>query len=96
MSGRTVEQLSIPGGRGLRLIDHDDIESGQFRLVLPKRLPDNAFDPVSACGLPAVLFRYRKTQPRDVRVILPAKYRKPFVPAARRFFEHAPERRGIK
>jgi hypothetical protein len=51
-----VEQLPVCGrGRGW-LIDYDDIEAAEFSLVLPERLPDNALDPVSAGGKPAMFF----------------------------------------
>ena len=96
MRGHAVEQLPIRGiGRG-RLVDHDDVETCQLRLVLPERFPDNALYSVPAGRLPAVLFRNCQAEPGDVLVVLPAKYRKPFVAATGRFFKHAAERRSIQ
>ena len=78
------------------LVNHNDIQARHFCLVLSKRFPDNALDSVSAGCLPAILFRNCEAQPRYFCVVRPAKYGKPFVPAARRFFEHAAECSSIQ
>jgi len=91
-----VEQLSVAGCLCRGLVNHNNIQANHFCLVLPKRLSDNAFDSVSAGCLPTIFFRNSEAQPRDVCVIRPAKYGKPFIPAARRFFEHAAECSSIQ
>jgi hypothetical protein len=96
MCRHAIEQLPVGGTFCGRLVDHDNVETGQFGLVLPERFPDNALYSVSAGCLPAVLFRNRQAEPGNVCLVLSAKYRKPFVAAARCFFEHAPERRSVQ
>jgi hypothetical protein len=96
MRRHAVEQLPVPGCLCRGLVNHNDIQARHFCLVLSKRFPDNALDSVSAGCLPTILFRNCEAQPRDVCVIRPAKYGKPFVPAARRFFEHAAECSSIQ
>ncbi len=91
-----VEQHAIRGAGRSGLVDYNHVEPCDVRLVLPERLPDDTFYPVSAGCLPAVFFRDRQTESRGLPVILPAKYRKPFVAAARGFFEHAAEGRRIE
>lgn len=96
MGRHAVEQLPVTRRGGPRLVDHDHIQSAYLRLVLSKRLPDDAFYSIPAGCLPAMLLRYREAQPGDIEVVLPGEYGKPFVPAARSFFEHAAERIGIE
>ena len=64
--------------------------------MVPKRLSDNALDSVSVCCRPAVLFRDGEAQSRLTALVVPAQNRKPFVSAARGFFEHPPIRRSIQ
>ena len=64
--------------------------------MLPKRLSDNALDSVSAGRLPAVFFRDCQTKSGNILLIVSAQHRKLFITTARRFFEHAPEGRGVE
>jgi hypothetical protein len=94
--GQAVKQLSPGRRRRRRLVDHYDIDTLQFSLVLPEGLPDNALYRVSRCRFPAMFFRDRKPEPRGPSPVIPAKHGEPPVAAAARFFEHAAERRRIE
>ena len=96
VSRHAVEQLPVGGFGGRRLVDDNNVHSAYLRLVLSKRLPDDALYSISTGRLPAVFFRYRQAQPGVIEVILPGEYRKPFIAATRGFFEHAAERLGIE
>ena len=91
-----VEQLPVAGVLCRRLIDHHDVEPCKQRRMLSKRLADDAFDPVPLCRGPAMFFCYRQPEPACFEFVLPAQHRKPFVPAARRFFKHPPVGRHIE
>jgi hypothetical protein len=91
-----VEQLPVSRRRGCRLVEDDYIQSANLRLVLSKRLPDDPFYSIPAGRMPAVLLGYRQAEPGGITTVLPGQYRKPFVPAARGFFEHAAECFGIQ
>ena len=88
----------MPVVAGLRggLVNDYHVEARQLCLVQSKRLPDNPLDSVSRCCCPTMLFGDCQTEARDLVAILPAQHGKPFVPAARRFFEHALVGRSIK
>jgi hypothetical protein len=96
MCRHAIEQLPVGGVFRGQLVDHDDIETGQFGLVLPERFPDNALYSVSAGCLPTVFLGNREAEPGDIRLVLSAKYRKPFVAATRCFFKYAAERRSVQ
>ena len=85
----------VAGLRG-RLVNDYDVEARQLCLVQSKRLPDNPLDSVSRCCRPTMLLGDCQTEARGLVVILPAQHGKPFVPAARRFFEHALVGRSIE
>jgi len=64
--------------------------------VVSKRLTHDAFDSVSLGRITTILFRYCQPQAGRTAFIVPAEDGKPFVPAARRFFEDPPVRSCIE
>jgi len=94
--GQAVEQLLV-GSRCRRyLVDNDNVQAGEFVLMLPERLPDDSLYSVPARGVPAVLLGNCQPQPGDVLIVVSTKHGKPFVSTSRGFFEHARERRRIE
>jgi hypothetical protein len=89
---QALPKLPVVSGRSVRAAQHDHVEAGEPLLVLPKRLPDNALYPVPARGRLAMFLRDSKPKPGRLPFILPTEHGKPFVSAARSFFEHARER----
>ncbi len=85
----------VAGSRG-GLVNDYDVEARQHCLVQSKRLPNNPLDSVSRCCRPTMLLGDCQTEARGLIAILPAQHGKPFVPAARRFFEYALVGRSIE
>lgn len=93
MPVQTVKQLFVSRRSRPALIDDNNIEPCKRCLVLPKRLPHDAFDSIAAIRLSAVLFRDCKTKPGVAAVFVSAKNGKPFVLTACCFFEDTSKRR---
>ena len=64
--------------------------------MLSERLPDNALDSVSAGCLSTVFLGNGQTESGPVHLVFSVQHRKPFIPAARCFFEHACKSGRIK
>jgi hypothetical protein len=93
---QAVKQL-LSGRRGRsRLVDHDDVDTLQFSLVLPERLPHDPLYCVSRCRFPAMFLRDRKPEPRIRSPVGPEKHGEPPIAAAASTFEHAAECRRIE
>ena len=82
-------------GRG-RLINYDDIEPRQQRLMVPKGLSNYSLYAVSRACLATVLLRDRHSKPANLLFVVAAKYCKEFIAAACGFFEHAAESGSIE
>jgi len=96
VAAEAIKYLPVVAGSRGGLINYYDVEPRQHRLVVPKRFPDNPLDSVSRCCRPAMLFGDCQTEARYPAAVFPAKHGKPFVFAARRFFEHAAVSRSIE
>jgi len=79
-----------------RFVHYYDVEPGQFKLVVPKRFPNESLQPVPAAGFFALLLGDRQAKPRCRPVIAPAKHGKAFVAAAGGFFKDAAESRSVQ
>jgi len=90
-----VERAGIRHGRG-RLIDNNDIQPRQQRLMMPKGFSNYSLYAVSRACLATVLLRDRHSKPANLLFIGAAKHCKEFIAAARGFFEHAAESGRIK
>jgi len=56
MSLKTLSQSTPIGQGGGRLVDYDNVETGQSLWVLSKRLSNDSLDAVSCCSFATVLF----------------------------------------
>jgi hypothetical protein len=90
-----VYRAVIRHGRG-RLINDDDIESRQQRLMVPKGFSNHSLYTVSRACLATVLLRDRHSKPANLLFVVAAKYCKEFIAVACGFFEHAAESGGIE
>jgi len=90
------KQLLVTAVTRCRLVQHHDVEILECCLVVSKRLPHEALDPVSLRRFATVLFCYRQPEPARAAFVLPAEDGKPFVPAARGFFEDPPVSGGAE
>ncbi len=64
--------------------------------MLSKRLSNKALESVAARRVLALFFRNRQTEASRGGFVSAAEHRKPFIPAACCFFEHATERLSIQ
>jgi hypothetical protein len=81
---------------GTGLIDHNNIESGQQRLLLAKRLSNNSLNTVACRRATTMLLGDCQTQPTIARFIASTQHGEQFIAASRRSIEHAAECRSIK
>lgn len=65
-----------------RLVQHDNVQSGQVVLMVPERLSDNSFQSVSTTCEPTVFLADRKAQSWLVCAIWPVENGKHVVAAA--------------
>lgn len=70
--GEAREQLGIVGGSGWRSVHDDDVESGQCRLVMPKRLANDAFQSIAGGSSATVLLTDREAEPGAIDPVMPA------------------------
>jgi len=89
-----VYHAVVRHGRG-RLIDNNDIEPRQQRLMVPKGFSNYSLYAVSRTCLATVLLRDRHSKPASLFFIVAAKHCKEFIAAACGFFEHAAESGSI-
>ena len=83
-----VCQFTFRGKCRCRLIQYNEIDAGERRLVQAKRFPDDTFDAVSRRRLLAVFLRNGETEPsRSIIMALPGEYGKAFVATSPGFFE---------
>ena len=78
------------------LVNYHDIQAIERCLILAERLPDDALYPVSSGRCPTVFLRDCQAKPRYPAVIAATQNGKYSVPAALRFFKHAPESRSVQ
>jgi len=78
------------------LINYDDIESRQQRLMVPKGFSNHSLYSVSRACLATMLLRDRHSKPANLFFVVAAKYCKEFIAAACGFFEHAAESGSIE
>jgi len=88
---QAVEQHLVAGARRSGLIQNDDIYSAQLCSIVPERLPDYAFQAISADRRSTVLFADSKPQLWLGRAIGSVENGKHFVAAALSFLEYAAE-----
>jgi hypothetical protein len=79
-----------------RLIDHDDVETLNPGLMMPKRFSNHSFNAVSRRCPATVLFGDRHSKPCELLIVVAAEHCKEFIAAACSFFENPPESRGIQ
>ena len=86
-------QAAIQGIVGRRrrsaLIEHDDVEAGEFWFAVPERFPNDSLQSVSTAAHPTVLLADGETQPRGLSAIRSIENCEHFVAASLRFFEDA-------
>ena len=73
----------------------DEIDCGQFMLVLAKRFPDETLDAIAADRIPHDAGGDRQPKPRNARAGVPRKYREQTVGGAARVTIHAIEFRFL-
>jgi len=79
-----------------RLINYDDIEPRQQRLMVPKGFSNHSLYTVSRACLATVFLRNSHSEPADLLFVVAAKYCKEIIAAACGFFEHAAESGSIE
>ncbi len=93
---QAVAQRAVVFVRGRSLVHDHDIKPFEFGLMLSEGLPNNPFEPIALACLFTLLLRNRESEAGSLDFVLAAQHGKPFVAAARGFFEHATERCSIQ
>lgn len=81
-------ELGIGQAPSVRAGDHHEIEPCELGLMVPKALPDDAFEPIPADGTAALSDRYGQPQAGSPPVIGPAKHQEGTIAGANRLGEY--------